>query len=81
MYPISFLTRKWRRSAKGNQFLTLQAITVVVFPGWAGTWYYQVAGEYSLQGYPSERDVKLAAFDAFQAAVARRTPLLPATTR
>ena len=72
MHPASFLTRKWRHSYKGNLYLRLQGITVVLYKGWPGPWYYQVAGEYSDQGYSSEREAKLAAFDAFRTAVERR---------
>jgi hypothetical protein len=66
VHPASFLTRKWRQSHRGNLYLHLQGIAVVVFKAWSGPWYYQVAGEYSPHGYPSEREAKLAAFEAFQ---------------
>jgi hypothetical protein len=72
----SFLTRKWRLSARGNRYLNLQGITLVVFKGRGGPgierWYIQVAGEFGAGGYPSEREAKLAAFEAFGAALARR---------
>jgi hypothetical protein len=72
----SFLTRKWRLSARGNRYLTLRGITLIVFKGRGGPgcdrWYYQVAGEFGAHGYPDERAAKLAAFEAFGAALARR---------
>jgi hypothetical protein len=72
VHPASFLTRKWRLSARGNLYLRLQGMRVVVFRGWPGPWYYQVAGEFSRQGYATEREAKLAAFEAFQEALLRR---------
>jgi hypothetical protein len=77
----SFLTRKWRLSARGNRYLTLQGITLVVFKGRGGRgferWYYQVAGEYGPDGYASEREAKLAAFEAFGLALSRRAAAGP----
>ena len=72
MHPASFLTRKWRLSARGNTYLRLQGMCIVVFRGWLGPWYFQVAGEYSEHGYPSEREAKLAAFEVFQELLERR---------
>jgi hypothetical protein len=72
MHPASFLTRKWRLSGRGNSYLHLRGITVVIFKGSLGPWYYQVAGEYSDHGFSTEREVKLAAFDAFQVALERQ---------
>jgi hypothetical protein len=82
VHPASFLTRKWRLSARGNRYLTLQGITLVVFKARGGPgyerWYYQVAGEYGPDGYATEREAKLAAFDAFGAALSRRAAGSPA---
>jgi hypothetical protein len=72
MHPASFLTRKWRLSGRGNSYLHLQGITIVIFKDAIGPWYYQVAGEYSDHGFSTEREAKLAAFGAFQAALERR---------
>jgi hypothetical protein len=72
VHPASFLTRKWRLSARGNLYLRLQGIGVVLFRGWPGPWYFQVAGEYSRRGFPTEREAKLAAYEAFQEALLRR---------
>jgi hypothetical protein len=83
MDPASFLTRKWRQSYRGNLYLRLQGVAVVVFKGWSGPWYYQVAGEYSPHGYASDREAKLAAFEAFRRVVPQpaRTPRQRAQAR
>jgi hypothetical protein len=72
----ALLARKWRLSARGNRYLNLQGITLVVFKGRGDPgierWYYQVAGEFGVGGYASEREAKLAAAEAFAAALGRR---------
>jgi hypothetical protein len=60
-----WLTRKWRHSAKGNAFLNVEGFNIVIFPSKRrpGTWGYKVGAEFGREGYPSETQAKLAAFD------------------
>src|SRR5215204_5498388 len=66
VHPAIFLTRKWRLSGHGNRYLKVRGILVVVFCDWDRRWFYQVAGEYSPRSFDSEREAKLAAFEALQ---------------
>ena len=88
MHPASFLTRKWRLSGHGNRYLKVRGVLVVVFYGWDRRWSYQVAGEYSPRSFVSEREAKLAAFEALQRALppeasapAKPPPAAPAAPR
>ena len=72
MHPTSLLTRKWRLSGHGNRYLKVRGILVVVFCDWDRRWFYQVAGEYSPRSFGSEREAKLAAFEALQQALPPR---------
>jgi DNA helicase-2/ATP-dependent DNA helicase PcrA len=60
----NFLKRKWKKSRKGNLYLTLDGVVVIVLPDkyLAGYWRYSVHNEMS-KNFPSLEQAKLAAFD------------------
>ncbi len=73
----TWLTRKWRESAKGNPFLNIQGYNIVVYRA-GGGWSYRIAKSNPLAGYiagevdqkwdsrrvyQTEDRAKLAAFD------------------
>lgn len=69
-----WLTRKWRVSQKGNQYIRASGFLAVVF-GQGKRWRFQVkeveTGRSSrwLDSYPSSQEAKLAAFDFIQRAL------------
>ncbi len=62
-----WLNRKWRTSSKGNPYLNVEHVNVVVYPikrgRYRGQWGYGVDGKTSARSYPTEQAAKLAAFD------------------
>ena len=62
-----WLKRKWRISAKGNEFLNVDGFNVTVFryrKGYkSGKWGFKVGGAFSLNGYLMVQEAKLAAFE------------------
>lgn len=65
----NWLTRAWRTSRKGNDFLNTDGYNIVVFPGGAG-WRFRIqdGGAEDVvaadRGFRSAKGAKLAAFDA-----------------
>jgi len=61
----NWLTRKWRVSSKGNDFLNVDGKNVVVFPKKfkPGKWGYGIDGEFSREVFDTKEEAKLAAFD------------------
>lgn len=62
-----WLTRKWRTSAKGNEFITAEGSNLTVFPDTfrPGMWKYCIDGQYGRQSYQSSDQAKLALFEEF----------------
>lgn len=62
-----WLTRKWRRSAKGNAFLNISGHNLGIFPNQfkPGWWKYRIGRDFSSESFPSEEGAKLALFEAF----------------
>lgn len=64
-----WLTREWRRSSAGNEFLNTEGFNVVIYRR-SGAWGARVANrvtgvaQFSRRLYPTVDDAKLAAFDA-----------------
>ena len=60
-----WLTRKWRLSANGNEFLNVDGHNVVIFPNqqYAGKWSFRLDREFCRNTYESSDLAKLAAFD------------------
>lgn len=63
----NWLTRSWRTSAKGNDFLNVEGKNVVIYPDKYryGLWGYGIDGVFADERYGSKTDAKLAAFDGF----------------
>jgi len=57
-----WLTRKWRRSQKGNKYLKLDGIVIVIFPR-GGAWLFSVGDVFVNRPYLSEAAAMLGAFD------------------
>ncbi len=62
-----WLTRKWRRSSKGNQFLNIDGMNLVIFPNRfkPGRWNFGIDGEFSRESYATPEEAKLALFEEF----------------
>ncbi len=62
-----WLTRKWRRSKKGNQYLKLKDHVMVVFqsPSYGGCWNGSFDGQFYNGRFNSINAAKLALFDEF----------------
>ena len=58
-----WLKRKWRHSAKGNDFLNVEGNNVVVYQQKSGRWGYRINSTFSVASYPTEDAAKLALFD------------------
>jgi hypothetical protein len=63
-----WLHRKWRVSAKGNNFLNVDGRNLVVYPTKTGRWGYKIGDRFGPKTYPTVREAKLALFDDFWAA-------------
>jgi len=62
----TWLIRDWRRSKKGNEYLRLNGIPLVVFPSKFGGWCYSINGQFSPRSYDTADAAKLAMFEAIQ---------------
>jgi len=63
---INWLTRKWRHSAKGNDYLNIKNYNLGVFQNNFGGWGYRIGNKFSeSSSFPTEDAAKLALFDAF----------------
>ena len=62
-----WLTRRWRVSAKGNEYLNVDGLNLVVFPktGRPGSWSYRIGGEFAREAFDTEDAAKLTMFDAY----------------
>lgn len=64
---LRWLTRTWRVSSKGNDYLNVDGINVTVYPirqgSRHGRWGYKINDKFSSRSFLSEDDAKLAAFD------------------
>jgi len=60
----NFLKRKWKTSRKGNLFLTLEGVVIIILPDkfLDGYWRYSIHNKMS-ESFPSLEQAKLAAFD------------------
>ena len=63
-----WVQRKWRVSAKGNNFLNLEGYNLVAYPTKTGRWGYKIGGRFGPRTYPTASEAKLALFDEFWAA-------------
>lgn len=70
-----WLQRTWRRSTRGNCFLNLQGINLVVYGTRANRWGYKIGGRFSVKTYATENEAKLALFDDFWAVTQDNTQL------
>ena len=64
-----WLTRKWRISAKGNEYLNVEGHNLVVLPSryQQGLWKYKINDRFSRQSYGSVEQAKTALFEDFWA--------------
>jgi len=62
-----WLTRTWRVSSKGNDFLNVDGYNIVISPDkyHEGKWGYRLDGKLSRKRFSSKDQAKLAAFDEF----------------
>ena len=62
-----WLSRKWRTSHKGNHYLNVDGLNLVVFPATfkPGRWSFSVDGEFSRTTYATHDEAKLALFEEF----------------
>ncbi|MBL8812122.1 MAG: hypothetical protein JNM43_18305 [Planctomycetaceae bacterium] len=62
-----WLRRKWRTSHKGNHYLNVDGMNLVVFPAKfkPGRWCFRVDGDFSRSTYASHDEAKLALFEEF----------------
>lgn len=62
-----WLSRKWRRSSRGNDFLNVEGFNLVVFPNKfkPGKWGYGIDGDFSRKVFDSKEEAKLALFEQF----------------
>jgi len=60
----SFLKRKWKTSAKGNEYIKYKGYVIILLPDVYknGNWKYRLGDSFSAS-YPSKDEAKLAAFD------------------
>lgn len=62
-----WLTRDWRVSAKGNEFLNVDGFNITIFQyrkGYkAGKWGFKVGDDFGPKGYTTTAEAKLAAFE------------------
>jgi hypothetical protein len=63
----NWLTRKWRTSAKGNEFLNVDGFNLVIIPSHyhAGMWKYKINDRFSSKSYASVDHAKMALFEDF----------------
>lgn len=63
---VKWLTRRWRTSARGNDFLNTQGHNLVVFPNKykPEMWSYRINGQFCRDSYDSKDEAKLALFEA-----------------
>lgn len=63
----NWLTRQWRSSAKGNEFINVDGYNLGVLPNQfrPGTWKYRIDDQFSKQSYPSSDHAKMALFEEF----------------
>ncbi len=64
----NWITRKWRVSSKGNDFLNVGGHNIVVFSAKnkVGYWGFRIDSALSRENYEEKNQAKLAAFDLFQ---------------
>jgi hypothetical protein len=71
----TFLTRTWRVSGRGNEFLNFHKINVkinvTIFPD-SKRWRYKVGQQFSARGFATQDEAKLTAFDALQETLQQR---------
>jgi hypothetical protein len=62
-----WLRRKWRTSHKGNHYLNVDGMNLVVFPAKfkPGRWCFRVDGDFSRSTYATHDEAKLALFEEF----------------
>lgn len=64
-----WLSRVWRTSRSGNSYVNVDGHNIVIFSYQkgrnAGKYGFRVSGTWSEDGYETEEEAKLAAFDAF----------------
>jgi len=64
----SWLSRTWRVSAKGNDFLNVKGHNVTIFPAKhrLGHWCFKIDDDFNQNTYEDKNRAKLAAFDLLQ---------------
>lgn len=62
-----WLTRKWRFSSKGNDFLNIDGRNIVVYPNKfnPGKWGYGIDGIFSKETFETKDKAKIAAFNKY----------------
>ena len=60
-----WLTRKWRTSDKGNDYLNIKEHNIGVYKNKYGKWGWWIDKEFSKQSYKNKNKAKLALFDYF----------------
>lgn len=58
-----WLTRKWRVSSKGNEFLNIEGYNLTVFPTKYGKWSYKIDDIFSKEYYKTQETAKIALFN------------------
>jgi len=66
-----WLTRRWRVSAKGNDYVVVQGRRITIFPSrfHPGKWSYSIDGQFSKRPFATDEEAKLAAFEEFWARI------------
>lgn len=64
-----WLSRRWKISRKGNPYLRVDGVHIVIFPykkgARKGKWGFKIDEEFSQKGYDTIEEAKLASFDGF----------------
>jgi len=66
-----WLTRQWRISGNGNDFLNIDGYNLVVFPDIykPGFWKYGIDGNFNSRRYRTKNEAKLSLFDQYWALI------------
>ena len=66
-----WLSRRWRESAKGNDYINVQGRRITIFPHnySPGKWCYCIDGQFSKRAFTTDEEAKLAAFEEFWARI------------
>lgn len=61
-----WLTRKWRRSVKGNSYINVEGCNLLVYSTSTKCWGFKIGARFSRLTYATADEAKLAMFDDFE---------------